>query len=575
MDEKENKGADFTSRYPSNHGEDLNEAEINLAHLSQNQEAQNAVVQARPGRALVAGIRQPPTPQELEQALLMEQATLGIAMSHISALTSDLQVITYDRINSASSSDMLMSSLVSLIRLGCPENKSAWPKELLAFHQYRDHLTNLDSTVLYKGRTVIPASLRAEVLDTLHSGHQGISAMNSVAAESVFWPGMSEAIIRRRLACNSCDRVTPSQPSSPPWPLPQPAFPFERVCTDYFSFAGKSYFIIVDRYSGWLSVYKAGKDGAKGFISTMKEYFSTFGISQEVTSDEGSQYTSNVTQKFFRDWGIHHRLSSAYYPHSNQRSEQGVKSAKRMLRENIAADGTLNTDKFLRALLMHRNTPDRDTGLSPAQVIFGKAVRDFFPIKPGNLQLHPEWRITFDQREKALARRHARREKDLSEHTKLLAPLTVGQVVLVQNQSGNTPLRWDKSGQVVEVLPYDQYRIKMDGTGRSSLRNRKFLRAITPFSHTTRCFKDTSQTDPDMNITPPISANDEDNTQITSVDPLPVENDTVMNNDPSPSNTRSSTRIRKIPVHLQDFNLNRFSLVNNFSLLKELTGEEA
>ena len=39
-----------------------------------------------------------------------------------------------------------------------------------------------------------------------------------------------------------------------------------------------------------------------------------------------------------------------------------------------------------------------------------------------------------------------------------------------------------QSGEVVEVLPFDQYRVKIDGTERSSLCNRKFLRAITPYS---------------------------------------------------------------------------------------------
>ena len=77
-------------------------------------------------------------------------------------------------------------------------------------------------------------------------------------------------------------------------------------------------------------MYKAGKDGAAGLISTMKEYFSTFGIAEQVTSDGGSQYTSHSTQKFFSDWGISHRMLSSYFPHSNQRAEQGVKSAKRM-----------------------------------------------------------------------------------------------------------------------------------------------------------------------------------------------------------------------------------------------------
>ena len=99
----------------------------------------------------------------------------------------------------------------------------------------------------------------------------------------------------------------------------------EMISTDYFAFAGRSYFIIVDRYSGWLSVYKATKDGAVGFITTMKEYFSTFGIAKQVTSDGEPQYTSTSTQKFFKDWGVSHRMSSSYFPHYNQRAEKGVK----------------------------------------------------------------------------------------------------------------------------------------------------------------------------------------------------------------------------------------------------------
>ena len=63
-----------------------------------------------------------------------------------------------------------------------------------------------------------------------------------------------------------------------------------------------------------------------------------------------------------------------------------------------------------------------------------------------------------EQREKALARRHAVRGKDLSDHTKTLVPLEVGQVVLVQNQTNKNPSRWDRSGHVVEVLPFYQYK---------------------------------------------------------------------------------------------------------------------
>ena len=37
---------------------------------------------------------------------------------------------------------------------------------------------------------------------------------------------------------------------------------------------------------------------------------------------------------------------------------------------------------------------------------------------------------------------------------------------------------WNKTGRIVEVLPHRQYRIRVDGSGRTTLRNRRFLKAI-------------------------------------------------------------------------------------------------
>ena len=90
----------------------------------------------------------------------------------------------------------------------------------------------------------------------------------------------------------------------------------------------------------------------------LKDHFLTFRISRELAIDEGSQFRAGDTKRFLEAWGCNKRLSSDYYPHSNCRAELGVKSAKRLLRENINHDGSLSTDKFLRALLTHRNTPD-------------------------------------------------------------------------------------------------------------------------------------------------------------------------------------------------------------------------
>ncbi len=63
---------------------------------------------------------------------------------------------------------------------------------------------------------------------------------------------------------------------------------------------------------------------------------------------------------------------------------------------------------------------------------------------------------------------------------KSLQPLKIGDKVRIQNQTGNHPLKWDKTGSIVEVRQFHQYLVRLDGSGRLSLRNRKFLRRYTP-----------------------------------------------------------------------------------------------
>ena len=48
----------------------------------------------------------------------------------------------------------------------------------------------------------------------------------------------------------------------------------------------------------------------------------------------------------------------------------------------------------------------------------------------------------------------------------------------IQNQTGRFPIRWDKTGVVVQVGENDQYIVKVDGSGRLTLRNRKYLRKV-------------------------------------------------------------------------------------------------
>ena len=63
-----------------------------------------------------------------------------------------------------------------------------------------------------------------------------------------------------------------------------------------------------------------------------------------------------------------------------------------------------------------------------------------------------------------------------TEYTKRLPPLVVDIHVRIQNQTGAHPTQWDKTGVVIEVRQFDQYIVRDDGSGRITIRNRKFLK---------------------------------------------------------------------------------------------------
>ena len=145
-------------------------------------------------------------------------------------------------------------------------------------------------------------------------------------------------------------------------------------------------------------------------------------------------------------------------PSLSGRPEVVVK--KCLLMENINPNGSFDNDRFLRALLQMQNTPDADCKISP-EIIFGKLLRNAFSFvnrlrKYTNPFIRPTWRDAWTKKEEAMLTYFSRLSECLNQSARHLPSLSIGDCVLIQNQHGSNPTKWDKSDIVIEVGDFDQ-----------------------------------------------------------------------------------------------------------------------
>ena len=192
--------------------------------------------------------------------------------------------------------------------------------------------------------------------------------------------------------------------------------------------------------------------------------------------------------------------TSPHYPKSNGLAESAVKSAKKLLRRCWDVHrGRIDEEECTRGVLQQRNTPGT-SGRSPAEIVFGRPLRDDLPIHPSSFDSPPsrpprqggeEPRAQTQQRAPCREPRPAQEDRReacrqsakqwYDQHTRDLPEFPVGTRVRVQDVRTK---RWDRCGVVTQVSPYRRYRVRFEDGGEVE-RNRCHLRrryALSPVS---------------------------------------------------------------------------------------------
>ena len=268
--------------------------------------------------------------------------------------------------------DPILSKVLKNVQMGW-SSESLGSELLVPYARRRDELSTQAGCVLWGARVIIPEQLRSRLLNELHSQHTGASKMKELARSYFWWPNLDKEIENTSNSCPECLQIrkSPSKAELHPWEWP--STPWHRLHVDYAGPTdGKYYLIVVDAHSKWVEIIPTTGTTAKETISGLRHVFSRFGLPVSIVSDNGPCFTSEEFGMFTRFCGLRHIKSAVYKPATNGLAERMVQTFKRALKSSRDPVPVF-LDKFL---FKYRMTPHSTTGISPAELLLGRKLRN-------------------------------------------------------------------------------------------------------------------------------------------------------------------------------------------------------
>uniref|UniRef100_A0A8P4FYW6 Gypsy retrotransposon integrase-like protein 1 n=1 Tax=Dicentrarchus labrax TaxID=13489 RepID=A0A8P4FYW6_DICLA len=198
-------------------------------------------------------------------------------------------------------------------------------------------------------RLFVPDSTRSQVLQWAHSSkiscHPGYQRTLDFLRRKFWWPSMARDTRAFVAACSVCAHGKSSHqlPAGQLHPLPVLSRPWSHIALDFVtglptSEGNDTILTIVDRFSK--SVHFVPLPKLPSSLETAKllvtHVFRLHGIPQDLVSDRGPQFASQVWRAFCQALGASVSLSSGYHPQSNGQTERANQQLEAALRCVVA-----------------------------------------------------------------------------------------------------------------------------------------------------------------------------------------------------------------------------------------------
>ena len=243
--------------------------------------------------------------------------------------------------------------------------------------------------------------------DTLWGGHLGARKCAQRIRMSFWWPTVVTDIKQYCATCNECQLRTRKtiRNQTLMQAIVRPSQTWDKVNCDLInpleekSLAGHTYvLVLIDQCSRWVEAIPLKAATAKASCDALLEIFTRTGIPKVIVSDNGINFTSNLTAEFRARLECTPRFSTPGYLEGDSLVERHNAVIKNML-HHVIRQNKRNWHKQLPIQLWAmREVPNQTTGLSPFQIVYGKLPRGPLSVLKetwaGELSVPPDFGIT-------------------------------------------------------------------------------------------------------------------------------------------------------------------------------------
>lgn len=233
------------------------------------------------------------------------------------------------------------------------------------------------------GCSILPHEELLAIGDKLHQiTHSGASRLERQLREDWFHPNMTLITEQVINDCKTCQLYKPHKTlRANKGRLSRGRFPFEELHIDYVDMIDrcqkKRYMIVVVcPFSRWVEAGACRNESAAAAVDfLLRDVIPRWGLPRVLQSDNGSHFVNQLFDCLSARVGVKLRRVSVYRPQSNGIAERMNGLLKNKIAQLCAASGQTWLHCLPLALMALRSTPGSDHGLTPHEIVTGRAMR--------------------------------------------------------------------------------------------------------------------------------------------------------------------------------------------------------